>query len=45
MGNFWVRSGLDGPIKLMNKDNAATANAGSFAAHDPALQVSTGGAE
>ena len=45
MGKFWVKSGLDKPIKLMNKDNAAAVNAGPSAAHDHALQVSTGGAE
>jgi hypothetical protein len=45
MAEFWVKSGLDGPIKLMNKDNAAAANAGPSAARDRALQVLIGGAE
>lgn len=42
---FWVKSRLDGPIKLMNKDNVAAANADPSAACDHALQVSIGGAE
>ena len=44
MAEFWEKSGHDGPIKLMNKDNAAAANAGPSAACDHALGVSTGGA-
>ncbi|KAF8221487.1 hypothetical protein L208DRAFT_1382248 [Tricholoma matsutake] len=44
MSEFWEKAGLTGPTKLMNKDNAAAANAGPSAAHDRALDVSTGGA-
>ena len=38
MAKYWKAAGLVGPIKLMNRDNAATA------AQTHALEVSTGGA-
>lgn len=44
MSKFWEKAGLTGPTKLMNKDNAAAANAGPSAACDRALDVLTGGA-
>ena len=43
MAEFWEKAGLICPVKLMNKDNAAAANAGPSAACDCALDVSTGG--
>jgi hypothetical protein len=43
IAEFWEKAGLTGPMKLMNKDDAAAANAGPSAAHDHALDVLTGG--
>jgi hypothetical protein len=44
MTESWEKAGLTGPMKLMNQDNAAAANAGPSAACDCALDVWTGGA-
>ncbi|KAF8059514.1 hypothetical protein FPV67DRAFT_1426248 [Lyophyllum atratum] len=44
MGEFWKSAGVDGPIKLMNRDNAAAAAAGPSKAKDRAEEVSEGGA-
>ncbi|KAF8231422.1 hypothetical protein L208DRAFT_1277192, partial [Tricholoma matsutake] len=39
MAEFWGKADLIGPLKLMNKDNAAAINEGPSAAHDHALDV------
>ena len=40
---YWEKEGLQGPVKLMNKDNAAAASGGSSAAQKRAGDVSQGG--
>ena len=40
---YWEKEGLQGPVKLMNKDNAAAASGGSSAAKTRAGDVSQGG--
>jgi hypothetical protein len=40
---YWEKEGLSGPVKLMNKDNAAAASGGSSAAKKRAGDVSQGG--
>ncbi|KIK35064.1 hypothetical protein CY34DRAFT_26709 [Suillus luteus UH-Slu-Lm8-n1] len=45
MRAWWEQNGVDGPVLLMNKDNAAAASAGSSVAKDRAVQVSTGGGQ
>ncbi|KAG1722699.1 hypothetical protein EDB19DRAFT_1834886 [Suillus lakei] len=45
MRAWWEQNGVDGPVLLMNKDNAAAASAGSSVAKDQAVQVSTGGGQ
>ncbi|KAG1818074.1 uncharacterized protein BJ212DRAFT_1298923 [Suillus subaureus] len=45
MQAWWEQNGVDSPVLLMNKDNAAAASAGSSVAKDQAVQVSTGGGQ
>ncbi|KAI0070580.1 hypothetical protein K474DRAFT_1608449, partial [Panus rudis PR-1116 ss-1] len=40
---WWAEEGIPGPIKLMNRDNAATATLGSDAARKRAEDLSSGG--
>jgi hypothetical protein len=44
LAEYWEKSGTEGPIKLMNRDNAAAAATGPSAAQTCALEVSSGGA-
>ncbi|KAF8059795.1 hypothetical protein FPV67DRAFT_1707711 [Lyophyllum atratum] len=44
MAEFWKDSKLQGPIKLLNRDNAATVAAGPSKAADDAFEKSEGGA-
>ncbi|KAF8954451.1 hypothetical protein BDZ97DRAFT_1590776, partial [Flammula alnicola] len=44
LASFWKEAGLIGPIKLMNRDNAAAASLGPSSANDRAVEVSEGGA-
>jgi hypothetical protein len=41
---WWLKQGLAAPVKLMNKDNVASASAGSSAAQQRAETISEGGA-
>ena len=43
LSRFWSDNCLDGPLKLMNKDNAAAAGSGQSYAADRAIAVSQGG--
>jgi hypothetical protein len=42
--SFWKSNGLQGPVVLMNKDNAAAAAVGNSAVKKRAEEVSTAGA-
>ncbi|PBK79975.1 hypothetical protein ARMGADRAFT_977390, partial [Armillaria gallica] len=44
MADYWKEGDLDGPVKLMNKDNDAAAQAGPSKARDQAIDNSQGGA-
>lgn len=44
MAKYWAETGLTGPMKLMNKDNAAASTMGSSAAKKRAEEVSQAGA-
>ena len=43
LSRFWSDNRLDGPLKLMNKDNAAAAGSGQSYAADRAVAISQGG--
>jgi hypothetical protein len=45
MQAWWGETGVEGPVLLMNKDNAAAASGGSSSAKQHVIQVSTGGAQ
>jgi len=40
---WWAEAGLEGPVKLMNRDNTAAAAEGSLAAQKRAIDVSGAG--
>jgi len=40
---WWAEAGLEGPVKLMNRDNTAAAAEGSSAARKRAIDVSGAG--
>ncbi|KZP10314.1 hypothetical protein FIBSPDRAFT_913879 [Athelia psychrophila] len=44
MAAFWDEAGVPGPMKFLNRDNAAAANLGTSAARDRAVEVSQCGA-
>ena len=41
---YWIRAGIPGPVKLMNKDDAAVASLGPSDANKSTKEVSQGGA-